>query len=105
MRISGPIIGLKHIKRTSGTTTADGTPVTWGNPIRFKGVMFTLNGNEVQSYQKINVSARYKVLTNYMVIEEKDRVQFGTKIYNVKFVDDVYRMEQTLVVLLDVKKE
>jgi len=105
MQIVGPKVKLKHIKRTVVDTTAEGEEVTWGNPIRFEGVMAKLTGEEVLAYQKMEVSARYKVLTNYMDITEKDRVERGTTEYDVEFVDDVLFMDKIAVVLLDVKKE
>lgn len=105
MQIVGPKVELKHIKRIEGEETADGKLITWANPIRFKGVMVKLTGAEVLAYQKMEVSARYKVLTNYMNIIEKDRVERGTTEYDVEFVDDVLMMDKIAVVLLDVKKE
>ena len=104
MQIVGPKTELKHVKRVEGEETADGKEITWANPIRFKGVMAKLTGAEVLAYQKMEVSARYKVRTNYMDIAEKDRVERGTIEYDVEFVDDVLFMDKIAVVLLDVKK-
>ena len=110
MQNVGPKIKLKHVKRIEGAETADGREITWANPIRFEGVMTKLTGEEVLTYQKAGVSARYKVLTNYMDITEKDRVEQdrvgqSTIEYDVEFVDDVLMMDKIAVVLLDVKKE
>ena len=105
MQIVGPKVELKHIKRIKGEKTAAGTKITWATPIRFEGVMNLLTGQEIIEYQKVNVIVKYKVLTNYMEIVEKDRVQQGSTIYNVELVDDVLLMNKILVVLLDVKKE
>lgn len=104
MQIVGPKVELKHVKRIEGEETADGREITWANPIRFKGIMTLLTGAEVLAYQKMEVSARHKVLTNYMNITEKDRVERGTTEYDVEFVDDVLMMNKIAVVLLDVKK-
>ena len=110
MQIVGPQVELKHVKRIEGAETADGREITWANPIRFRGVIANLTGAEILAYQKMEVSARYKVLTNYMDITEKDRVERDrvgqdTVEYDVKFADDALLMDKIAVVLLDVKKE
>lgn len=106
MQIVGPKTKLKHIKRMPpGEETADGTKITWSGPIRFEGVMNLLTGQEIIEYQKVNVIVKYKVLTNYMDILEKDRVQRNSITYNVELVDDKFFADKISVVLLDVAKE
>ena len=105
MQIVGPKSKLKHIKRTVGVETADGTPIIWGTPIRFEGIMFALVGKEQMMYQQFGVSAQYKVYTNYMAINEKDKVTYGLLEYDVKFVDPKFLMNKILVVLLSGKTE
>jgi len=105
MQIVGPQVDLKIHNRVEGTETSAGVPVTWATPIRFKGVMFLLTGNEISEYQKQDVNVKYKVLTNYLKIEEKDRIQQGEMYYDVELVDDVFLMDKILVVLLSAKKE
>ena len=104
MQIVGPKTKLKHIKRIEGEETADGISITWSLPIRFEGIMSLLTGQEIIEYQKVNVIVKYKVLTNYMDILEKDRVQRNSIIYNVELVDDKLFADKISVVLLDVKK-
>ena len=104
MQIVGPQVSLKHIKRVPGEETADGISITWSLPIRFEGIMSLLTGQEIIEYQKVNVIVKYKVLTNYMDILEKDRVQRNSIIYNVELVDDKLFADKISVVLLDVKK-
>lgn len=105
MRIVGPQIELKHSKRIEGDMTPDGIPITWSLPIRFKGVMDLLTGTERTTYQQVGVIARYKILTNYMNILEKDRVQRNSVTYNVELVDDKFFADKISIVLLDIKKE
>lgn len=105
MQIVGPKTKLKHIKRIEGEETADGTEITWSNPIRFEGVMNLLTGQEIIEYQKVDVIVKYKVLTNYMDLVEKDRVQRNSVTYNVELVDDKFFADKISVVLLDVAKE
>jgi len=61
MNIVGPKTELKHVRRVPGEKTADGQEFTWATPIRFEGVMTLLSGNEVQTYQKMDVSAKYRI--------------------------------------------
>ena len=105
MEIVGPKSQLKHYKRVEGTETSAGVPVTWATPIRFEGVMFLLTGNEIAEYQKHDVNVRYKILTNYLTIDEKDRIKQGDIYYDVELIDDVFLMDKILVVLLSAKKE
>jgi len=106
VQIVGPQVKLKHIKRVlEEEETADGQEITWSLPIRFEGVMNLLTGQEIIEYQKVDVIVKYKVLTNYMDIKEKDRVQRNSIIYNVELVDDSLLMDKISVVLLDVSKE
>ncbi|GAI88982.1 unnamed protein product [marine sediment metagenome] len=67
--------------------------------------MNLLTGQEIIEYQKVNVIVKYKVLTNYMKIKEKDRVQRNSITYNVELVDDKFFADKISVVLLDVAKE
>jgi len=103
MNIVGPKTDLKHIRRISGEKTADGQVITWATPIRFKGVMTLLTGKEVLTYQQMKVSARYRMWTNYLDINEKDRITRGTNEYDVTLVDDSLMMNKIAVVLLDDK--
>lgn len=105
MQIVGPKSKLGHIKRTIGVETADGTPIIWGTPIRFEGIMFALVGRERLAYHQFGVSAEYKVYTNYMAISEKDKVTYGLLEYDVKFVDPKFLMNKIAVVLLSGKTE
>lgn len=105
MKIVGPKTKLKHIKRIVGETTPDGTPITWSNPIRFEGVMSLLTGTEILTYQQVNVSVKYRVLTNYLNITEKDKVTRNSIEYDVGLVDDSLMMNKLSVVLLSGKKE
>jgi len=105
MQIVGPKTKLKHVKRIVGTKTSAGTPITWDTPIRFEGVMLALIGRERLEYKQFGVSAEYKVYTNYLDIDEKDRVTYGTQEYNVAFVDDKFMMSKISVVLLSGKKK
>lgn len=106
MQIVGPKVKLVHIKRTKDEDeeTADGTEITWGNPIRFEGVMTLLKGVERQTYQQMGVTAQYKMLTNYLAIREEDRVERNSVTYDVKLVDNSFLADKILVILLGVKK-
>lgn len=101
MEIVGPKTKLRHIKRISGDATADGEALTWSNPVRFEGVMTLLTGRERIAYQQMKVLVKYKVLTNYLKITEKDKVTRGTVEYDVELVDDKLMMDKIAVVLLN----
>jgi len=103
MQIVGPRVKLNHIKRTVGVETADGTPIIWGTPIRFEGIMFALTGRERLAYQSFEVFAEFKVYTNYKSINEKDKITRGLLEYDVKFVDPKFLMNKIWVVLLSGK--
>lgn len=105
MQIVGPQIPLHHIKRIEGDETPEGQEISWDSPVRFKGLMTLLTGQEIIEYQKVNVIVKYKILTNYMNIVEADRVQKNSTIYNVELVDDKFFADKISVVLLDVMKE
>lgn len=105
MNIVGPKVELKHIKRIEGDETPDGQEITWSLPIRFEGVMTLLTGREITEYQKVDVIVKYKIITNYMNIREKDRVQRNSITYNVELVDNIFFDGKLSVVLLDAKKE
>ena len=104
MRIVGPRVKLKHVKRITGEKTSAGTPITWATPIRFEGVMVMLTGKEVYTYQQMKVSVKYKLWTNYLDIEEEDRVTRNSVEYDVKLVDPSFLINKILVILLDTKK-
>lgn len=105
MEIVGPKTKLKHIKRISGDTTADGEELTWATPVRFEGIMTLLTGREVLTYQQMKVNVRYKVWTNYLGIEEEDIITRNSNEYDVKLIDDSLMMNKIAVILLDVKEE
>lgn len=104
MQIVGPQVELRHVRRIEGEETADGREIIWAGPVRFKGVMAQLTGKEVLTYQQMKVNARYKVLTNYLYIAEKDRVTRGSITYDVKLVDNTLMMNKLHVILLDTFK-
>lgn len=101
MRIVGPKTKLKHIKRVSGESTADGRAITWATPVRFEGIMAMLTGREIIAYQQVKVKVKYKLWTNYLDISEEDKVSRDSVEYDVKLVDSSLMMNKILVVLLD----
>lgn len=105
MQIIGPKTKLKHIKRIEGDKTAAGIEITWGDPIRFEGIMTLLVGKEALIYQQMKVDAKYKIWTNYLNIAEEDRIIRGSITYDVKLVDPKFLMDKIAVVLLNVKKK
>ena len=100
MQIVGPKVKLAHIKRIEGEETANGQSITWATPIRFEGIIDFLSGQERLRYQQVTVPIIYKVLTNYLNITEKDKIEYGLITYDVVLVENKLMMDKILVVLL-----
>lgn len=89
------------IQRGTDTRDAYGQPITtWATVGTYYADLHHLSGREAVNALQIKAEATHKVTLRYVVpITPKDRLLFGTRVFNIVDVNDVDELHRTYELL------
>lgn len=89
-----------------GTETDDGAgdySTTWAaiTDAPTRGAVKSMSGGERYAAQRVDATSTHKLTVRYFAdITEKDRVQIGSRFYNITFIDNVEFADKWLIITL-----
>lgn len=93
---------LQRYSEASGTYSA--SVKTWADTnYTYTGTLGAISGNERMSSDRTMLYADYRFYTVYdsvALVTEKDRFKYGTRIFEIVFVDNVLQKYKDLVISL-----
>jgi len=85
MSIPGKKVSITWQARTT-SNSAYGPSESWANADSFKAVLNAKSGRELAQYSKDTQVGDYILWCDYRNIQPKDRIKYGSRLFNVRFV-------------------